>query len=196
MSEDFFNTVQLKIKNPALQGRLGRALSVGFDYQMWCLGCDIKRQEGNLLLDFGFKKESPPFAEFGSSRYTLAIEKCGCLYLWGFAALLTFNQDCLCLKRFEKMPRYSNTDESLSICWHPSHLPHIAFPKNEEQIARATQLLSLIAQQFLKYEEYVVKVTPYSYRKTCLARKPNQNSFLRKIDMKPIDLWRTLVVSM
>ena len=192
MSEDFLQTAPIKINNSTLYERLGEAISIGFDYQMWCFGCDIKRKEGNLLLDFGFRKEFPAAIELGSSRYSLHIEECGCLYLWGFAALLLCSADCLCLKRYEKSPRYGNSNSSPFVCWRPNDLPQLSFPKDHNQCDRATELLSRIAQLFLSYEEYVLKVTPPSYRKRCLVSKPKGTVPLRKLGMEPIDLWRTL----
>ena len=51
--------------------------------QCWCWGRDVKRAEGNLLLEYGFTRKRAPQNEPDATNYTL---RCGSatLRLWGF----------------------------------------------------------------------------------------------------------------
>jgi hypothetical protein len=70
---------------PALVRRQGRIL---LNQQCWLWGQDVRRAEGNLLLDFGFERLRAPEEITGSSQYTLALGKNDFLRLWGFGLFM------------------------------------------------------------------------------------------------------------
>jgi hypothetical protein len=82
-----------------------RIASVLLDQQMWCWGRDIVRSEGNLLLQFGFRKERPPATVSGCTAYILTPFP-GCqLILWGFGLFFGLESSGgVFLRRYEFKP--------------------------------------------------------------------------------------------
>ncbi|PJF24860.1 MAG: hypothetical protein CUN53_15705 [Phototrophicales bacterium] len=60
-----------------------RTVEALFDQQMWCWGCDVRRGEGNLLLEYGGKR-LPPAEPRLRSGYRFAVDPAYALTLWGW----------------------------------------------------------------------------------------------------------------
>jgi hypothetical protein len=52
--------------------------------QLWYWGCDVRRPEGNLLLDHGFARTRPSEGVQGSTIYALEPTPGAQVILWGF----------------------------------------------------------------------------------------------------------------
>lgn len=52
--------------------------------QCWYWGCDVRRAEGNLLLERGFTRTRPPAGAEGSTAYALEPALGAQLTLWSF----------------------------------------------------------------------------------------------------------------
>lgn len=68
---------------PAADRRLAREL---LDQQLWCWGCDIRRPEGNLLLEYGFRAHQPSAEGHSSTCYELSRDVVRTVLLWAFGA--------------------------------------------------------------------------------------------------------------
>lgn len=150
MSELFPNLSE-KIQRWTFNGRFGRNFATMFDLQMWCFGCDIRREQGNLLVEYGFVRDRPEGQISGSSHYAKRIDAEHTVHLWGFAVVITSSRYALCLKRFGLNPRLAEASQISENIWRPHELPPFYFPKTEQQIKQARQLLTVIASELNNY---------------------------------------------
>ncbi len=70
---------------------LRRHLAATLDLTLWCLGCDVRHPEGNLLLRRGFARVRPPVGRVGGTMYTGPAggdAPPSDLVVWGFALFL------------------------------------------------------------------------------------------------------------
>jgi hypothetical protein len=131
----------------------GRAL---LNQQCWLWGQDIKRAEGNLLLQHGFQRLRPAPGQSGSSQYTLQLGDTLHVRLWGFGMYFGREQGIF-LNRFECIPRRAE----LSDLWQAQEMT---------QLPRAIDLSLLPAalRWITGYEQWVLTTCGASYRSTCL----------------------------
>lgn len=71
--------------------------------QCWLWRQDIKRAEGNLLLQYGFQRLRPAPGQSGSSQYALQLGDALQVRLWGFGMYFGCEQGIF-LNRFECIP--------------------------------------------------------------------------------------------
>jgi len=74
---------ELHVRPPRGYGVVARRAAPLLNQQCWCWGCDIRRPEGNLLLEYGFTRRRVPPGKLGSSAYTLELGDAA-VVLWGF----------------------------------------------------------------------------------------------------------------
>ncbi|MCS6839908.1 MAG: hypothetical protein NZ701_03935 [Roseiflexus sp.] len=76
---------------PTLPAHLQQRGAELLHLQCWLWGCDIRRPEGNLLLEYGFSRQRPPAGATGSSAYLRTADPDTVIVLGGsarFAAAL------------------------------------------------------------------------------------------------------------
>ncbi len=66
-----------------LSGSDKRKLEELFDQQMWCWGCDVRREAGNLLLAYGGVRLPSPEPRLRSAYHFIVYPSCE-LTLWGW----------------------------------------------------------------------------------------------------------------
>ncbi|GAB4203878.1 MAG: hypothetical protein OHK0022_28460 [Roseiflexaceae bacterium] len=146
--------------------RAGRDL---LHQQCWCWGCDIRREGGNLLLEYGFARRRPPAGVQGSSLYT-----CGCgtdrvAALWGFG--LFYGDPArggLFLRRFEFTPRWLPALDLETPPWQPARLATRDPAREPELWQPAVLLLAEAAGWVAGYEDWVARTQGHAYRQRCL----------------------------
>lgn len=143
------------------------------DQQMWCFGCDIRRKDGNALLEFGFTRERPPEGVKGSSQYALRLDQQGArLVLWAFGIYFGIeSQGGLLLRRYEFSPRLLPDPGS---AWKSEDLPNPHLPNCETEIERVRALLPAALRWLADYEEWALAHLGAEYRAHCLAAWPKR----------------------
>jgi len=129
--------------------------------QCWQWGCDIRRENGNLLLEYGFERERPP--ENACSRYSMNLGKRRVVVLWGFGFFTGRSlRSGVYLNRYEFCPRLVNVEGAV---FAPEALCGGAPVRGR----RAE--LALLAGAFrwmARYEEWIAAHEGVEYRRTGL----------------------------
>lgn len=143
--------------------QLGRGL---LDQQMWCFGYDIRRPEGNLLLQYGFTRQHQPEGERGGSCYILRLESDCQISLWGSG--LFYGQvelGGLFLKRYQFHPKLTELSQLPSSVSEASKPPVCRKPQTEAEIEQSCALLGQALRWLALYEQWVQGVAGADYRR-------------------------------
>lgn len=136
--------------------------------QCWCWGRDIRRSEGNLLLEYGFERVRPPATIAGSSRYCRTCEQSK-LYLWGFGvAFVQQDGAAIYINRYNFVPRWLNVEISLDHVWAAEQLAAFAPPDPVRLRRRTRRLLKRAMLEFAGYEAWVLNGYGVWYRREAL----------------------------
>lgn len=168
----------------ATRSRLGfRRWTAGlFDQQLWCFGRDIKRADGNILLDLGMCVSRTADAERGSSVYTAAVEPGGNVCLWGFGALYSEpGLGGVFLRRYDFAPRLTPLESGIAI-HDPRGLGPLVNPVSTADQLRMRTLLPRLVGWFAKYEHWIAEYFGSEYRNQCLATR-GQSAVVPAADM-------------
>ena|SRR5260370_37612109 len=142
-----------------------------FLQQMWCWGQDIRHEEGNLLLDYGFTRERPPEGTEGSSLYLLRLDDKRSLIAWGFGIFYTDAEvGGMFLKRQSFMPKLAPTADLLTNCWRVGELPATSLPRTREEGLIACTLFAAALDCISNYEQWVESKLGCEYRQGCLEK--------------------------
>lgn len=123
--------------------------------QMWCFGADIRRSEGNLLIEFGFVRDRPPEGISGSTSYRIHWEGLD-VTLWGFSAL--FSQEelgSLTFKRHEWEPRWTSMKIAPQNLWQAGAMPRLGTPCGVGEWKSARALLRRAVDFLVHYEQAI-----------------------------------------
>lgn len=158
------------IRLPAAARQHGTRL---LNQQFWLWGQDIRHQEGNLLLRYGFERARPPDAVQGSRCYTLRLDPQWTVVLWGFGLFYgDQTQGGLYLSRFRFSPLLGTSAEAPVGIWTPAQLPPFTEPAEANDWARARPLLVAALRWISAYESWIVAEMGSAYRHECLAGRP------------------------
>lgn len=144
------------------------------DQEFWLFGQDIRRDEGNLLLQFGFSKERAPRDTPGSNTYSLVLDDDSLLTLWGFGfSVWRSGTGRIFVPRFRLEPVFTKHGRALPPVWRLAHLGETIAPKDADDW-RAMAALLVPALQFLSgYEAWVIETAGIAYREHCLLPRGN-----------------------
>lgn len=135
--------------------RRGRVL---LNQQCWLWGQDIRRSEGNLLLNFGFERQRSPCGVSGSSQYTLALNGDLSVCLWGFGFYFGA-RDGIYINRYEFVPRSAQFADRWKSADEMSRLPR------SNNLILVAQAARWIAQ----YEASILREVGVAYRLQTLS---------------------------
>ena len=137
--------------------------------QCWCWGQDVRRPEGNLLLEYGFARTRPPEGVSGSSRYTLHQDGAH-LALWGFGAGYAV-EGCggIYVNRYCFVPRWLADHAALDPVWHADQLASLRRPLTRREIRRSRRLLRSLIRWIASYERWVESACGPGYRPRTLS---------------------------
>ncbi len=147
--------------------RLGRLL---LHQQCWCWGQDIRRQGGNLLLEYGFERHGMPEEAQGCTVYRLRLPGRRVLLLWGFGFF--FGQTGLgglIVGRYEFRPRLSPRAHPSMPVWRPEQIPGRLLPQSDADFARALALLAQGMRAISEYESWVAREIGLPYRRRLIV---------------------------
>ncbi len=154
---------------------IDRAWATGLlSQQIWCWGQDVKRPEGNWLMELGFQRVTPP--EHGkdcSSVYTLAINQRTRIVLRGFGVYIGDDaRGGLFLERYGFTPRYSMNSRLECPPWADKDLPIFGCPNRQQRDKTAMMLLELL-DWIRQYEFDVASRLGTDYRRETLVKWNN-----------------------
>ena len=139
--------------------------------QMWCWGQDIKHEEGNLLLSYGFTCKRPPEGEKGSTAYLLKPRDQESLMLWGFGLCYARSQmGGMFLKRDCFTPRWMPNSDVLTSTWNRAKFPETSLPQTPEEGRIACTLLASALYWMSSYEQWILSTLGLEYRQSCLEK--------------------------
>ena len=130
---------------PAPIKRRGEAL---LNQQCWTWGRDVRRAEGNLLVNYGFEQFRRPDDACGGTAYRLELTDDSSsprsLTLWGFGFYFASAAQTggIFMNRFNFTPELSETLQLDLPLWHFDQLPLRYSPRNENEARRALYLLA------------------------------------------------------
>jgi hypothetical protein len=145
--------------------------TVLLDQQMWCWGRDVVRGEGNLLLQFGFRKERPPAGVSGCTAYVLTLFP-GCqLVLWGFGLFFGL-VSCggMFIRRYGFDPVWTDRPALPGIIWCVEGLPPFRPPQSHHERSCTQRLLAATGRWVASYEQWVLDTVGLEYRWSCLRQ--------------------------
>ncbi|MEZ2346381.1 hypothetical protein [Terriglobus sp. RCC_193] len=130
--------------------------------QCWLWGCDIRRSEGNLLLTYGFARQADLEGK-RSTQYTLPLEHCSIVRLWGSGFYFGSVEEGVFLNRFAFEPRLVRFTED----WQD--------PVRLKEAPRYMdfQRLSAACGWIAEYEMWALLQFGKAYRRTCLLSGPD-----------------------
>jgi hypothetical protein len=136
---------------------------------MWCWGCDVRRREGNVLLQYGCERWPPPAGIVGSSAYRLDVPPGRRVVLWGFGMFCGDRADGgLFLKRFAFDPLWCPDPDLSAALWRPESPPEFHPPRAGAERSSALRLLSATMRWIAEYETWVQSALGVDYRRRCL----------------------------
>jgi hypothetical protein len=158
-------------KSDGNEQQMRRLASMLLDQQMWCWGRDIVRGEGNLLVQFGFRKERPPANVVGCTAYILTPFP-GCqLVLWGFGFFFGLaSSGGMFLRRYEFNPVWAAIQELPAIVWCADALPVFHAPQSPRECRWTQRLLTAAVKWIAGYEQWVLDSVGIDYRRSCLRQ--------------------------
>jgi hypothetical protein len=130
--------------------------------QCWCWGCDLRRPEGNLLLQYGFERSRPPRRDYGSSRYILRIDSQGTLHLWGFGAAWQEGDGATFIARYEFQPAALLAESLAGEIWVREQL--LLAPSTPNRRLQSLTQAARFCRFNAAYERWVVETAGPSYR--------------------------------
>lgn len=138
--------------------------------QCWLWGCDIRRPEGNLLLEYGFSRQRPPAGAAGSSAYLWTAESDTIIVLWGFGAFYGSPVNGgVYLRRYEFAPRYVPWIDPRRLPWLPDQMRAAVIPAEPDVQPQLRQQFTGLLEWIARYEMWVRDSCGLAYRQHCVA---------------------------
>lgn len=155
---------------PALRRR-GQAL---LHQQCWCWGCDIRRGEGNLLLQHGFTRQRPPANVRGSSAYMLTLAHEHTVMLWGFGlCYVAAGAEALYLNRYQFTPLLVAQESLATTIFRVVDVPPLHYAQSISDCQSLARVLPAALNWIASYEHWVQATYGPLYRQQCLSGWPH-----------------------
>ena len=142
--------------------------------QIWCWGCDIKRPEGNWLVELGFERTTPPAGrESCSSIYALSLPRGRCVVLRGFGVFYGDPKyGSIFCPRYEFCPLYTTQAKLDRPLWSNTDLPNSSYQNCSQRNSCVSLMLNLI-DWIKSYEEQITDRLGIEYRQATLMKWHN-----------------------
>jgi hypothetical protein len=159
---------------PKVVEKQGAAL---LDQQMWCWGCDVRRQAGNLLLAYGGERRPSPDPRYHSAySYGLCAE-CT-LTLWGWGVWMAREgRGSLFVSRSQFRVSYTSEVHRYPQAWQADDLPIIRQPADPAAQTNTRCLLAEALNWIGEYEHWLACHTEPAYRETVIAAWPQRRHY-------------------
>lgn len=147
--------------------RRGRVL---LNQQFWLWGLDIRRPEGNALIEFGFSRMKPPEGQKGSNTYVLCRADGVSIILWAFGFFYhRADAGGIFVPRFGFTPRLARFAGLPGEIWSATQLTTCRVPHGARQWARTHCLVIPALRWVADYERWVLEARSLAYRRACVA---------------------------
>ncbi len=134
--------------------------------QCWCWGADIRRPEGNLLLQYGFSRQRPPVRDSGSTHYWKDLPGAR-IHLWGFGVVWEQPDGACYVNRYRFQPVSVPLELLREHVWTPDQFVAGSDSKGCSPLLAAQ--LAVICDFAAAYEQWVARELGVSYRAAVLA---------------------------
>ncbi len=159
----------------SIERRDRRFASVLLDQQLWCIGCDIRHPDGNLLVRYGFERVPAPDSAKDCTTYILRPQSESEFVLWGFGIFHgELGYGGIFLKRYTFTPKWTSADRLPEAVWSTARLPAMQWPKGELQHARTNYVLQRTVSWLADYEDWILQNAGIEHRQECLRRWPKR----------------------
>ncbi len=159
--------------------------------QCWLWGCDIRRAEGNLLLEYGFCRQRPPSGAVGSSAYMLSHGADAHVVLWGFGAFYgNLTEGGIYLKRYEFVPVRIMPLSGQRLPWLPDQIRRATTPLEPETQQQMQRQFVALLEWIAQYEMWVRSMYGCAYRRRC-AEESTKTTFRISVEQL-VEEWRHL----
>ena len=144
---------------------------------MWCWGCDVRHDDGNLLITYGAEKRSSPNPRFHSA-YTFKVGQQSILNLWGWGIWIAHpSQGSLFISRSRFRVTYSATPTLKPQAWQVHDLPPMRGIRSESQSEAAYVLLATALHWISSYERWLWEQVKPTYREQAIASWPQRRRY-------------------
>lgn len=136
------------------------------EQQFWLWGCDIRRQEGNILSELGFGKiKAPSETGLSTSQYRCPLNTTCSLALWGFGVCLS-NSDLgsTYVPRTGLHPRWCASVVDTASAWTPAWFDTMPQPSANGGLVSCYRLVAQIIDWIAWYERRVIEIAGPAYR--------------------------------
>lgn len=148
-----------------------------FDQQMWCWGCDVRREAGNLLLAYGMEKWPSPVPRLRSA-YTMPLDAESAITLWGWGVWTAAQgHGSIFISRAHFAVRYRSSAELRPAAWCEAQLPAFETPISEEQHPHIIHLLGKTFDWIADYERWLQETVGTDYREQATAVWPQRKRY-------------------
>lgn len=164
--------------------------------QIWCWGQDVKRSEGNWLLEIGFQRTAPPeHRKECSSVYTLSLSEKTRVVLRGFGVYIGDDRrGGVFIERYGFTPKHSPKSRLECPPWSGDDLPTFELPTDKQRDATAMLLLELL-DWIRQYEYDVVTDLGIDYRRETLTKWNNGKRLFYPAEQMASS-WRKLSIAL
>ena len=165
----------MRCRSPA---HLRRHLAATLDLTLWCLGCDVRHPDGNLLVRRGLVRLPPPHDTRPAATMYAACTADGgevSLAVWGFGLFVgsrTAGRGLLVRRHADAGARLTRRPRLAAPAWRPDQLPPADPVRGPDDGAAAAQLLATVASHLAEYERWVASCCGPAYRAACAAAQP------------------------
>jgi hypothetical protein len=144
---------------------------------MWCWGCDIRRQEGNLLLAYGCERRGSPDPRYHSAYIYSLCADCT-LTLWGWGVWIAREGlGSLFLSRSRFRVSYIPQVHRYPQAWQADDLPSGKSPC-DPAAQTSTHCLLIEAMDWIGgYEHWLACHTESHYREAAIAAWPQRRRY-------------------
>lgn len=150
------------------------------DQQFWLWGCDIRRQEGNILSELGFEKiKAPTETGLNTSQYRCPLSTTCWIALWGFGVCLTdFELGSVFVPRAGLFPRTCQGLIDTAPAWEPAWFDRLSPPATNRDVVPCYQLVHQLVAWIAWYEQRVIDIAGLAYRQQMIGawKRPVANA--------------------
>lgn len=180
----------VRCRRPCIPTEARRRGRVLLNQQLWLFGQDIRRPEGNALIDYGFRRTRPPEGLKAGNTYSITEPDGTGIFLWGFG--LFFHHPArggIFIPRFTFTPRLARFVGLPDRAWAWPQLQECRVPRGVYQWATARYLFIPALRWIAAYERWIVRRRGPDYRTACLA--PWSHATIAAADLS--DAWQQLL---
>ncbi len=168
----------------------GRTLSRLVRQQFWLFGWDIRRQQGNVLIELGFERTpNPAGAKSGSTRYHRVTAEGDIVTLWGFGICWSSpNLGSIYVPRLKPRASWTPATSIVPEYWFTDVAGLFSTPCTHREQAASDDMTLRLLDWVIAYETTVLERYGSEYRANAIAawRDPLGDP------MSLLQHWRTL----